>query len=92
MTPVEREIFYRQLIRIVRHLERSNKRVYPRTVAPHLDIYRCEQTLRDDMAYLARRGELIRVGGFKSRRGYCVPRPGSLALPAPFQQAPHRFH
>lgn len=92
MTPVEREIFYRQLIRIVRRLERSNKRVYPRTVVAHLDIYRCEQTLREDMAYLARRGELIRVGGFKARQGYAVPRPGSLALPALYQQAPPRVH
>ena len=73
ITQEEREEFYNDLIAIVARLQRSYERVFPWMVALHLPFYRCEQTLRKDMAYLARRGDLIRVGGFKARRGYSAP-------------------
>lgn len=73
MNQKEREIFYADLIRIVAKLQRSYKRVYPWMVALHLPFYRAEQTIRKDMAYLARRGDLIRPGGPGARRGYYAP-------------------
>lgn len=73
MTAQEREIFYLELIAIVRKLQRNYSRVYPWMLIPHLPVYRCEQTLRKDMAALAQSGYLIRPGGPGSRRGYHAP-------------------
>lgn len=79
MTPEEREQFYLDLVKTVRRLQRTYNRVYPKMIVPHIDdFYRCEQTLRRDMAYLANRGDLIRVPsptpGVTPRRGYQAPR------------------
>lgn len=79
MTAQEKEKFYQDVVRIVRKLQRNYERVFPWMVAIHLDFYRAEQTMRKDMAYLARRGDLIRIGGPRARRGYSAPHP-SLAL------------
>lgn len=63
------------ILRIVRRLERTHGRVYPFMVGPWLDYYRCEQTLRRDMARLAASSYLIRVGGWNERKGYQSWRP-----------------
>lgn len=61
------------IIRLVARLERNYKRVYPFMLQPWLEYYRAEQTLRRDMARLARQGLLVRVGGAGARRGYLAP-------------------
>jgi hypothetical protein len=51
---------------------RTGGAVFPWMVEAWLDFPRCEQTLRRDMAALARRGVLDRVGGEGRRQGYRV--------------------
>jgi hypothetical protein len=70
MTPDERREFERELVRIVRYLQRNYERVYPWMIQAHLDIRRHPATLRKDCVRLAKRGDLIRVGGWDARRGY----------------------
>ena len=74
MNAAEREAFYLELIRQVSTLQRNYERVYPRMLVPRISIRRCEQQLRKDMSLLARRGDLIRIGGPRARRGYAAPR------------------
>ena len=60
----------RNIIDAIRQLEKNLGRgVFPWEVQPCLNYYRAEQTLRRDMARMAREGMLIRLG---QRRGYLV--------------------
>lgn len=62
-----------EIVKITKRLQRDYKRVFPYMVMTRLDLARAEGSLRRDMARLAREGRLERVGGFNTRRGYCVP-------------------
>lgn len=81
MTTEEKEQFYMDLVQLIRQLERTYKRVFPYMLVPHLEIYRCEQTLRKDLSYLAGRGALVRIGGPRARRGYSADRNRTRWLP-----------
>lgn len=64
-----------KLLRIIRDRQRGlppGLGVLPKTVGAWLDDYRCEQTLRKDMAGMWRAGLLERIGGEGARRGYRV--------------------
>lgn len=63
------------IVKIIKERQRglsSNEGVLPKTVQAFLDFYRAEQTLRRDMAQMANRGHLVRIGGEGARRGYRV--------------------
>ena len=60
----------RDILNAIRQLGKDMGRgVFPWQVQPMLNYYRAEQTLRRDMARMARDGVLIRLG---QRRGYLV--------------------
>lgn len=67
-----------QIIKTVKKLERDlqatdTRGIFPWQVSAWLDFYRCEQSLRKDMASMAQRGKLIRIGNSDSRLGYRLP-------------------
>lgn len=71
LTAVEQAI-----VRIIRQRQRNyppHRGVLPVTIACFLDEYRAQQTVRRDCVALWQRGELVRMGGEGSRRGYRVP-------------------
>ncbi len=73
--PLREIIFVLTVVGIVRRRQRSvppGRGVLPKTVGAFLNDYRCEQTLRRDLAKLWRAGVLERMGGEGSRRGYRV--------------------
>lgn len=55
------------IVNMVGRLSERHDRVWPWMVGAQLEFYRCEQTLRRDMARMARQGKLRRVG---IRKGY----------------------
>lgn len=64
-------VFDRQIIEAVVLIQRRCGRVYATMVQAHLDFYRAEQTIREDMARMAKAGQLERLG---ERKGYRVGR------------------
>lgn len=74
--PLREIILIVSVVEIVRRRQRNAPPgwgVLPKTVGAFLNDYRCEQTLRRDMAKLWRAGVLERMGGEGSRKGYRAP-------------------
>lgn len=73
--PIAKVSMWIHIVHIVRSRQRDavpGRGVLPVNVQCWLNEYRAEQTLRKEMAFLARVGVLERIGGEGSRRGYRV--------------------
>lgn len=69
MYPIEQNI-----LNLVQKAQRNLRRgVLPRHVQPELPFYVSEQALRKYMVRMSRQGDIIRIGGTGSRRGYRLP-------------------
>lgn len=86
-----RQQYHADLVATVRRLQRDYDRVYPWMLCAAMPLSRSEPSYRRDMAHLARRGYLYRVGGWSARKGYRAPKK-PLYLPPHLDECPRLSH